>query len=202
MLSREGRPTLRYEQQKATRERLLKAAFDVFSEKGYHLSTIKEMVDRAGTSRATFYLHFKTKAEALVAGWKEIQQPKMIVLWEELDNIASPAFDDIRAWIEKMLDSWEADRRLTIASNQAVALEPELAGEWLAGMREYLGAVPRCLERMAKHRREAEMNFLLLCAQMDRVVFLWLSGAFPASREQIIDALADQWAKGLQIKKR
>ncbi len=44
-----------------TRKRLLDAALDVFSKRGYHDTKIDEIVESAGTSKGAVYLHFPNK---------------------------------------------------------------------------------------------------------------------------------------------
>ncbi|HEX6989460.1 MAG TPA: TetR/AcrR family transcriptional regulator [Bacillota bacterium] len=44
-----------------TPRRILEAAFDVFSEKGYHPATMDEIAERAGVSKAALYLYHPSK---------------------------------------------------------------------------------------------------------------------------------------------
>jgi AcrR family transcriptional regulator len=50
-----------HEQQ--VRDRIIRAAVTVFSEKGYHRATIADVVQRAGRSVGAIYTHFKNKEE-------------------------------------------------------------------------------------------------------------------------------------------
>ena len=59
--------TLRTAQKQYTRERLVAAAVDLFVAKGYAATTVDDIATGAGATRATFYLHFRSKAE-LVRG--------------------------------------------------------------------------------------------------------------------------------------
>lgn len=45
----------------STRDRILNAALDLFSEKGFHLTTVDEIADRAGVGKGTFYRYFSNK---------------------------------------------------------------------------------------------------------------------------------------------
>jgi AcrR family transcriptional regulator len=47
----------------ATRQRLLDAAEDVFSELGYHEASIVKITEAAGVAQGTFYLYFASKQE-------------------------------------------------------------------------------------------------------------------------------------------
>src|ERR1019366_3773659 len=50
------------------RERLVRAALDLFSETGYDNTTVAQIVDRAGLTKSTFFRHFPDKREVLAAG--------------------------------------------------------------------------------------------------------------------------------------
>ncbi|NJE84869.1 TetR/AcrR family transcriptional regulator [Thermococcus sp. CX2] len=48
-----------------TRERILKAAEELFAEKGYDKTTVDEIVEKAGVAKGTFYNYFKSKEELI-----------------------------------------------------------------------------------------------------------------------------------------
>ncbi|MFJ9902493.1 TetR/AcrR family transcriptional regulator [Streptomyces sp. NPDC101152] len=50
------------------RERLVRAAVDLFTEQGYDATTVNEIADRAGLTKTTFFRHFPDKREVLFAG--------------------------------------------------------------------------------------------------------------------------------------
>ncbi len=45
----------------ARREQVLGCAVRVFSQKGYHATTVSDIIEEAGVARGTFYLYFKSK---------------------------------------------------------------------------------------------------------------------------------------------
>jgi len=49
--------------QKNARARIVKAALDEFSDKGFHYSTIDSIAERAGIAKGTVYRYFKTKED-------------------------------------------------------------------------------------------------------------------------------------------
>src|SRR5678816_2464768 len=56
----------RDEQKRLTRRRLIEGALAAFEQKGYAATTIDDIVAEANASRATFYLHFKSKADVVL----------------------------------------------------------------------------------------------------------------------------------------
>jgi AcrR family transcriptional regulator len=50
-----------------TRGRILDAALDVFARKGYHESSVDEIVEQAGASKGSIYFHFPNKQRLFLA---------------------------------------------------------------------------------------------------------------------------------------
>lgn len=195
-LSREPR-TLREEQQRATRQKLIAATFSAFSEKGFHDATITDIVKAAGTSRATFYLHFASKSEALAAAWAEMEQPSMIDHWRRLDALAPWTAADTLDWVSEMVQVWEATRAFSIASNQAVSTDAEMSRRWFGGIVDFIGHVPNVIRRLSRDSDTPDLRFLLLCTQMERGAFMYLTGNFPGTREQFVASLGEFWRDAL-----
>jgi AcrR family transcriptional regulator len=47
------------------RDRLARAAFDLFNERGYEQTTIDDIAERAGLGRATFFRHYRSKDDVI-----------------------------------------------------------------------------------------------------------------------------------------
>src|ERR1700760_239482 len=60
------RGRMRAAQREFTRSRLIDGAIEIFAERGYAKATVDEIADRAGATRATFYLHFKSKSDLII----------------------------------------------------------------------------------------------------------------------------------------
>lgn len=56
-------PRLSAAQEQQVRDRIIRAAVEVFSEKGYHRATIADVVGRSGLSVGAIYTHFTGKEE-------------------------------------------------------------------------------------------------------------------------------------------
>lgn len=57
-----------------TRTKILEAALDLFSEKGYHASTTRKIASKAGVNEVTLFRHFKTKIALFDAVLTEINR--------------------------------------------------------------------------------------------------------------------------------
>jgi AcrR family transcriptional regulator len=65
---RQALPRLTREQKRAVnRQRLLDAALEVFSERGYYAATIEEIVEASGLSNGALYYNFRNKEDLFLA---------------------------------------------------------------------------------------------------------------------------------------
>lgn len=88
-----GRPPASRSEREDTRRLLLGAAAKLIAEHGYRGTTVNEVVARAGLSKGTFYWHFSTKHDLLLAVLEERFDRPVRELAELLK--AAPAQDDM-----------------------------------------------------------------------------------------------------------
>jgi AcrR family transcriptional regulator len=194
MIKQKG-PSLRLEQQQATRRRLIEATIEVISTRGYQAATIDNIVSHASTGRATFYLHFKSKGEALLAGWEELQLPHIVQLLLEIDEMTNQSEGDIRSWVDRMIHFWETNRNIAIASNQAISVDPEMAAEWFRRIWTLGLRLPRWKLRNNDAIGDAQLRFFMLSAETANILSMWVMNAAPMTRDTIVDVLVVRWGK-------
>jgi AcrR family transcriptional regulator len=121
-----------------TRTLLADAAVRVFAEKGYARATIEQIAAEAGTSRATFYLHFRTKADLL----KDLMQRVDGTFREPYAQLAvvlrAHDRDAVRRWLTETMRRWaEIDgimRPIYEAANSDAETYREIFPDDLPGM--------------------------------------------------------------------
>jgi AcrR family transcriptional regulator len=84
-----------------TRERILEVAMELFTQQGYEATSLRQIADRLGVTKAALYYHFQSKDELLLA----LLEPAQQMIDELLDRLA--AADSIDAWAEAMV--WVID---------------------------------------------------------------------------------------------
>jgi AcrR family transcriptional regulator len=84
-----------------TRERILEVAMELFIQQGYEATSLRQISDRLGVTKAALYYHFQSKDELLLA----LLQPAQEMIDELLDRLA--AADSIDTWAEAMV--WVID---------------------------------------------------------------------------------------------
>jgi len=109
-----------------TRERLVQAALDLFTEQGYDATTVTEIAERAGVTKMTFFRHFPDKREVLFAAGQEVhsqiladaiaaapdQATPLQVVAAALDALSAPFTDDRREFAARLQTVVAAHREL------------------------------------------------------------------------------------------
>lgn len=90
-----------------TRARILQAALEEFSERGYHATSVRELAERVGVTKTAVLYHFPGKADIVTA----LAEP----LLDDLETTmakAAAATDPRAAAIDGLLDVWLGHRYL------------------------------------------------------------------------------------------
>jgi AcrR family transcriptional regulator len=105
------------------RDRLARAAFDLFNERGYEQTTIDDIAERAGLGRATFFRHYRSKEDVIF--------PDHDLLLERVrdrlrstghDTALAAACDAVRLVLLHYLDEADLARRRYVLTSTVPAL--------------------------------------------------------------------------------
>src|SRR5207248_4621495 len=97
------------------RERILRAAVDVFAKNGYFNAKVSEIAKAAGVADGTIYLYFDGKEDVLITIFREHTRNYLQSLERELANVRA-AEDRIRIAIRHHLETLGRDRALAVVS--------------------------------------------------------------------------------------
>ena len=61
-------PRVSQEHEQSVRDRIVRAALQVFGERGFHRATMQDIVRASGLSVGAIYTYFKSKSELILAG--------------------------------------------------------------------------------------------------------------------------------------
>jgi TetR/AcrR family transcriptional regulator, fatty acid metabolism regulator protein len=97
------------------RERILRAAVDVFAQNGYFNAKVAEIAKAAGVADGTIYLYFDGKEDLLITIFREHTRSYLQSLERDLSTISRPD-DRMRVAIRHHLQTLGRDRALAIVS--------------------------------------------------------------------------------------
>ncbi|MFS3128836.1 TetR/AcrR family transcriptional regulator [Nocardioides sp. Bht2] len=188
-----GQGTMRSRYKAQTRQLLAEAAVAEFEASGYVQAKIEDIARRAGTSRATFYVHYSGKAEVMENMWDLVRR-ELVVLYRKL--VATPVRDvaALTAWLEETFAFYQSNRERLLAVHEAISVEAELAdayAERLGGLAEMVAPLVR--PELGATPESARTRAAMLTIQHERVCFLWLLRGVPFEREEATRTLAALW---------
>lgn len=200
---RPGVVSLRQAQKEFTRQRLLAAGLRRFAAKGVAGTTVEDIAREAGATRATFYLHFGTKAdlvgalsESLLAGVTELNAALR-------PAVASGDRAAIVAWLETAFDFWEHRRAIAAAQDEAAAIDPVTAERRARSFGEGIDAIVAGLgdaKRFGAAGRRSRA--LLMYAQLQNVFHRFMEGGWEVDRRETLAVMADMWMAAIEPKVR
>jgi AcrR family transcriptional regulator len=175
----------------------MEAGRRVFAARGYPDATVDDIASQAGASRATFYLHFKSKCE-LAAALVDEYAPMAVERYRTLDALLTedgpglPA--QLRAWLSGWLDIWKDGADATHALLQAAMLETEvlthllrLSETFMDTLRQHFASIPE------EERAGARARTLILEIMTQRIFALASLSQLPLDDQTVLDILLGMW---------
>jgi AcrR family transcriptional regulator len=124
-----------------TRQRVLKAAAELFARKGYHATSVRQLSSAVGLGRGALYYHIKGKERLL---WD--------ILWEPARRLAD------KAVALRSLDATPEEKLRLFGRNLMRGIAEDLA-EWTVFFREFHGLSRQRLNEVLKLRETFEAVF-------------------------------------------
>ncbi|GAA4476137.1 hypothetical protein GCM10023094_15260 [Rhodococcus olei] len=194
------RSTLREEQKRATRAKLVDSARELFETRGYAAVTVDDVAAAVGCSRATFYLHFPSKLEILRTISVEKMVPSALAFYQDLDRVLDTrSRAEFTAWVNRAIDWFDENKQMLPAWDEAAVLEPDFRETSREGILALPNAMTQYLASWPDARHdEARLRVELLVTQLERFFTRWaLQGTIDVTREQAAEVLTDIWFPAL-----
>lgn len=180
--------TMRDRHRIMTRDQIMTSALQAFAEKGYVTTKIDDIVGRAGIGRATFYLHFDSKAAVL----RELRDVRMARWTDEDHPRGGPkGRPSVRAFFEKVVDFYTSAPELYTALHQARAADPEFAAAHRDTMEANVKDWIRTDAIPGAGKDQTRLAIAMMYTMVDSFMHLWLVDGWPLDRDAAIDAMTD-----------
>ncbi|MCL1925651.1 MAG: TetR family transcriptional regulator [Syntrophorhabdaceae bacterium] len=93
------------------RNRILQAAIEVFSQKGFFGSKVSEIARASGVADGTIYIYFKSKDDLLIALFEEKMDEIVVEMRRKVNEYTNP-LDKLKAYIENHMKLLEGEAGL------------------------------------------------------------------------------------------
>ena len=176
------------------RAHILASAIRVFAERGYHHTSITDIVDAAGVARGTFYLYFESKSAVFMVLLDEL----FLHLREHVSGVstdadAKPIEEQLFGIVRLVLQTILHNRALaTILFREAVGLDLEVDARLRLFYTELLGYLKETLEEGQRLQivrpLDAEAVSVCVLGSVKQIIEQFLLG--DANREFDLDRYA------------
>lgn len=192
----EPRGSLREEQKKLTRNRLLDAAVVVFTAKAFVDTTMEDIARAAGVTRVTVYAHFPGKGDIVRALAQRVYET-MDEVYGGLAEIPQWTHATVRAWLENAVERWRG---------MAPTLRVVHVAGAMAGAHDYTKSRNRYVEEHERYAgmlvadaqrwrgvpsAEAHQRAVMVVLQSESFLTTWLAADLPVATEDPLDLLVD-----------
>jgi AcrR family transcriptional regulator len=160
---------------KDVRARLLRAALDLFSERGYERTTAADIAERADVTERTYFRHFSDKREALFDGEEDLQRALAVAIADVPAGL-SPSETLFRAFIS-MIPALTHNGELKRRRQVLISATPELRERELAKEAHLASGVAEALETRGVRGPVAALAAASGIAVLSRARLDWLAGA-------------------------
>ncbi|WP_207205420.1 TetR/AcrR family transcriptional regulator [Microbacterium protaetiae] len=174
------------------------AARGLFIAQGYGATTTDAIAKAAGVSRATFYLHFRSKAEIVLEQMRKAE-PDILSDYRALATVPLEQ-GALKDWLLGHAETWRRYRIEFSAIAQAMAAESSVADEWFESYGHIVAELPELVARLVEsglEPRRANARLTALAMTIDRAFYFGIIGERPEFLATIIEEIAATMVFGL-----
>nr|WP_321182462.1 TetR family transcriptional regulator [Mycobacterium kansasii] len=192
MSTTENRSKLRERQRLSTRELIMAAAKQCVREGGYAAATVEQIAEVAGVARATFYLHFKSKAalaRAVIDDLRQRSRPKLAH-----EEGASVSHDELVALIRSWIRFYRAEVDGFRLWHEAVSVDVGVDSMIDAAESSVVSAVAghtAWSNRVLAAR--ADLIAAMMVLQLDRLCYAWFISGWKMRESEVVDETVRAW---------
>lgn len=174
------------------RERLEKAALELFIEKGFGATTVPDIVHRAGLTTRTFFRHFPDKREVLFGNDAEIGERVIAFL------TGAPAQEGEQALVTRLVTEMSLffeGKRARLRERRAIVLsDGGLRERELGKLTHFAHAIEQGLHMRGVPARTAKIYASWCLAIFTTSLELWLDDASESPLADVLSAVIIQFA--------
>ncbi|MFN7916059.1 MAG: TetR/AcrR family transcriptional regulator [Vicinamibacterales bacterium] len=187
------------------REAIMRAAIDVFAERGYFNAQVADIARVAGIAAGTVYLYFRSKDDLLVSIFERTMKQRLAEGKAAVADVADPA-DRLRQFAHLHLGMLGRDRNLAIVFQvelrQSVKFMERFSSTLL---RDYLGQIRAAIEdgqARGSFRRDinATTGAKMFFGALDEMATNWILSRRRRSLESDADAVVDLFLDGTRAR--
>jgi len=198
----ESRSSRRLTSRELKRQRILRAAIDVFASKGYFAARMTDVAKRAEVADGTLYLYFEGKEHLLTSIFDDVLGRFIDRLEEEIADLADP-LDKLRIMVRLHLETLGRDRDLAHVLQIETRHSRRFMSLFTRGkLGEYLNLLKSIIEdgqQSGVFRRDISSGLAtnVVFGAVDELVLSWILVDQPGDLTRHVDPILGILTRGL-----
>lgn len=162
----------------ASRERILAAVRSLLEEGAFHATTVEEVAERAGVSRATLYTHFGSRLGLVDAMCEAFDaNPALVAIRQTVD---------LDLWLERVVDFWSSEEKVLVHLYGAAAVDPAARDLVERQTRDRHGELEALLQALG---RDGQDDFAVLAVLTSFETYIELCRRLGKPKRQVVAIL-------------
>ena len=178
-----------------TRRLLLEKGLELFEEKGYAATTVDDIAAAVGTTRATFYAHFPSKAHLMRSLVQTSNELLTAADVPPLNSVVESGDRElIRVWLERKFAQWAEIRPYVTAAHQAAASEPEIQTVLDQWFDDAITDMEAGLDRAGRFEPSSRrVRCALAFGELEFFSRRWMRLGWTVDRDMSLDLMVENW---------
>jgi TetR/AcrR family fatty acid metabolism transcriptional regulator len=187
------------------RDAILRAAIDVFAERGYFNAQVADVARAAGIAAGTVYLYFKSKDDLLVSIFERSMRDGLADSQAAVADLGDPA-ERLRRLARGHLARLGSDRKLAIVFQVELRSSTKFMERFSSSLlRDYLGLIRQAIadgQRQGIFRADIKPTAAakMLFGALDEMATNWILSRRRYSLEADADAVVDLFINGARAR--
>jgi len=187
------------------RDAILRAAIDVFAERGYFNAQVADVARAAGVAAGTVYLYFKSKDDLLVSIFERSMRESLTAGREAVADLSDPR-ERLRRLARGHLARLGSDRNLAVVFQVELRQSTKFMERFSSThLRDYLGLIREAIadgQRSGIFRGDikATVAAKMLFGALDEMATNWILSKRRYSLESDADAVVDLFINGARAR--
>jgi len=171
------------------RDRLERAALELYIERGYDQTTIADIAARAGVTQRTYFRHFPDKREVLF----NVESRQQQALADALAEVASsaPPLAAVLQAFRSMAPALEDNRPLAVARHRVISVTPALRERELMKEAALGAVVADALRQRGLSEWRATLLAQVTTAALGHAIHTWVADRNSDINDLIVQAFTD-----------
>jgi TetR/AcrR family fatty acid metabolism transcriptional regulator len=190
----------------AKRDAILRAAIDVFAERGFFNAQVADVARAAGVAAGTVYLYFRGKDDLLVSIFERTMRDGLARVRESVADTSDPA-ERLRRFARLHLTGLGRDRNLAVVFQVELRQSTKFMERFSSTLlRDYLGMIREAIEdgqRGGLFRADVKATVAakMFFGVLDEMATNWILSRRRYSLEADADAVVDLFLNGARARK-